>query len=488
MSELSRRVCPREEERAPSGNQSEMPGRSTDDVRGRHALRIRGATPASALPATPERARLPRARGATRPPALVLPRRLRGRDPPRARVRPRRRAPRSSRLRRRRRRRRPRLGLVRRRPRSSSWAQRSSSTRPTCAAPARRSPRRALSRSPPLATSSSAKRSGTHGFSSFRRSSRSRSSSAFCSGFDVLADVSLWTQSPNGIECIVSARHRRAVRAGASAPRRRRPFAGARVSRSSADRSCASIPVLRFGEAYAAIVGRLGSVEQDVADAYLTEAAAALSPVIERERLLEHSAAPRADARSRRPSAASCASASTCTTARSRTCSRSPADVQLLQQQVYPFILEDYREQAHGRFDDLSARLVELDRQLREIAHSLETKSVISPPARGDPPSRGRRLRGALRDSAPSSRSAATRTRSRRLSGSRSSGRSRRRSRTSASTRARRTCPCASARGGARSSSRSSTTGWASRSSVRSPRQRSAAGSASSASASAFAW
>jgi two-component system sensor histidine kinase DegS len=55
-------------------------------------------------------------------------------------------------------------------------------------------------------------------------------------------------------------------------------------------------------------------------------------------------------------------------------------DVQLLQKQVYPFILEDYREQAHGRFDDLSGRLVELDRQLREIAHSLETKSVISRP------------------------------------------------------------------------------------------------------------
>ena len=56
------------------------------------------------------------------------------------------------------------------------------------------------------------------------------------------------------------------------------------------------------------------------------------------------------------------------------------ADVRLLQQQVYPFVLEDYREQASGRFDDLSSRLVELDRQLREVAHSLETKSVISRP------------------------------------------------------------------------------------------------------------
>ena len=56
------------------------------------------------------------------------------------------------------------------------------------------------------------------------------------------------------------------------------------------------------------------------------------------------------------------------------------ADVRLLQEQVYPFVLEKHREQAAGRFDDLTARLVELDRDLREIAHSLETKSVISRP------------------------------------------------------------------------------------------------------------
>jgi signal transduction histidine kinase len=56
------------------------------------------------------------------------------------------------------------------------------------------------------------------------------------------------------------------------------------------------------------------------------------------------------------------------------------ADIRLLQEQIHPFVLEDHREQAHGRFDDLTARLVELDRELREIAHSLETKSVISRP------------------------------------------------------------------------------------------------------------
>ena len=56
------------------------------------------------------------------------------------------------------------------------------------------------------------------------------------------------------------------------------------------------------------------------------------------------------------------------------------AEVKLLQQQVYPFVLEEQRELAYGRFEDLTARLVDLDRHLREIAHSLETKSVLSRP------------------------------------------------------------------------------------------------------------
>jgi len=197
-------------------------------------------------------------------------------------------------------------------------------------------------------------------------------------GFDVLTDVSLWAQTPNGIQCVLNlgtdGRPPRRIRAEAKAALRRR----ARLSLLGGSQ-LRSIPVLRFGEAYAAVVGRLGSVEQHVADAYLTEAAAALSPVIERERLLEHSAAREqtlgasAERRLMRigfdlhdgPIQDVLALA---------------ADVRLLQQQVYPFVLEEYREQAHGRFDDLSARLVDLDRQLRELAHSLETKSVLSRP------------------------------------------------------------------------------------------------------------
>ena len=140
-----------------------------------------------------------------------------------------------------------------------------------------------------------------------------------------------------------------------------------------------STAVSRFGQPYAAVVGRLGAVDPDVADGFLAEAASALSPVIEREQLLEHSAE-----RERTLVAAS-----------ERRLMRLgfdlhdgpiqdvlalAADVRLLQQQVYPFVLEGYREQAFGRFDDLTSRLVELDRDLRELAHSLETKSVISRP------------------------------------------------------------------------------------------------------------
>src|SRR5687768_1083199 len=197
-------------------------------------------------------------------------------------------------------------------------------------------------------------------------------------GLDVLSDVTLWTRTVGGLECIVTlgaeTRPSRRTRAEAKATLRQR----SRLSLLGGSQ-LRSATILRFGESYAAVVGRVGSVEQSVADAYLLQAAAALSPIIEREHLLEYSAS------------------------RERTLIASAerrlmrlgfdlhdgpiqdvlalaADVRLLQQQVYPFVLEDYRDQAHGRFDDLSSRLVELDRQLREIAHSLETKSVISRP------------------------------------------------------------------------------------------------------------
>src|SRR4029079_1480784 len=174
-------------------------------------------------------------------------------------------------------------------------------------------------------------------------------------GLDVVSEVTLWTRTSTALDCIVTiggdARPSRRVRAEAKAALRGR----SRLSLLGGSQLRAA-PVLRFGEAYAAIVGRLGSVEQSVADAYLSETAAALSPCMARERLLEHSAA----------------GERTLIASAERRLMRLgfdlhdgpiqdvlalAGDVQLLQKQVYPFILEEYRQQAHGRLDDLLATL-----------------------------------------------------------------------------------------------------------------------------------
>jgi len=197
-------------------------------------------------------------------------------------------------------------------------------------------------------------------------------------GLDVLSKVSLWQKSASGLECILSlggeGEPSRRVRAEAKAVLRGR----SRLSLLGGSQlRAAAVP--RFSQPYAAIVGRAGAVEPAIADAFLREAASALSPVLEREHLLEHSSA--------REQALVAAS--------ERRLMRLgfdlhdgpiqdvlalAAEVRLLQQQVYPFVLEDHRELAYGRFEDLTARLVDLDRHLREVAHSLETKSVLSRP------------------------------------------------------------------------------------------------------------
>jgi signal transduction histidine kinase len=197
-------------------------------------------------------------------------------------------------------------------------------------------------------------------------------------GLDVVTEVTLWRRTAGGLECILalggSGDPSRRVRAEAKAVLRGR----SRLSLLGGS-ALHSAAVMRFGQPYAAVVGRLGSVTPGVGDAFLAEATAALSPVVEREQLLEHSTQRE----------------STLVGAVERRLMRLgfdlhdgpiqdvlalSADVRLLQKQVYPFVLEGYREQAYGRFDDLTARLVELDRELRELAHSLETKSVISRP------------------------------------------------------------------------------------------------------------
>ena len=136
--------------------------------------------------------------------------------------------------------------------------------------------------------------------------------------------------------------------------------------------------VRRFRTPCAAIVARvLEPVGR--ADAYLATSGAALSTIFERELLLERSAE------------------------REQTLVRASeqrlmrvgfdlhdgpiqdvlalgAEVTLLRDQIYPFILESHRERAAGRFDDMLARVTELDRHLRELSRSLESRSIVTRP------------------------------------------------------------------------------------------------------------
>ena len=137
--------------------------------------------------------------------------------------------------------------------------------------------------------------------------------------------------------------------------------------------------VRRFGEAAGAVVIRVyGDPRRDVS-AYLEAVASTLAPVLERELLLERDAA-------REKALVSVGE---------KRLMRLGFDLHdgpiqdvlalagetaRLRDQAYPFVLESHRELVYGRFEDMLARLTDIDRGLREIAHSLETKSIVSRP------------------------------------------------------------------------------------------------------------
>ena len=192
----------------------------------------------------------------------------------------------------------------------------------------------------------------------------------------VVVEVSLWHTIEGSVEPIVSvgegAESRRARATARSSLR-----GGGMLSMLGA-RSFRSALVRRFRTPCAAIVARVsGPVAR--ADAYLATAAAAMSVIYERELLLDRSAE------------------------RERLLVRAGeqrlmrigfdlhdgpiqdvlslgAEVTLLRDQVYPFITDTHRERAAGRFDDILSRVTELDRQLRELSRSLESRSIITRP------------------------------------------------------------------------------------------------------------
>ena len=194
----------------------------------------------------------------------------------------------------------------------------------------------------------------------------------------LLQGVSLWRRSPAGQpECVLQlgpGEVGRRTRSEARAVFRRR--SGLRLVGHAALRST---PVIRFNQVVGAIVAQGAGDERERAPAFLAATAAALGPVLERELLLD---------RSRARERTLVASAERRLMRLGFDLHDGPiqdvlalaADMTHLQQQLYPFVLESHRDLAFGRFDDLKARLSELDRALREIAHSLESKSIVSRP------------------------------------------------------------------------------------------------------------
>ncbi len=192
----------------------------------------------------------------------------------------------------------------------------------------------------------------------------------------VASEASLWRGEGGNLELVSSIGH------GAGS-RRARATARAALRRGSAltllgSRTLRSALVRRFAEPCAAVVARVaGPIEQ--VDAYLAVCSTALAPIFERELLLERSAE-----RER-----------LLVSAGEQRLMRigfdlhdGPiqdvlalgAEITHLRDQIYPFILDSHRERAAGRLDDLHGRVVELDRQLREISRSLESRSIISRP------------------------------------------------------------------------------------------------------------
>ena len=58
-------------------------------------------------------------------------------------------------------------------------------------------------------------------------------------------------------------------------------------------------------------------------------------------------------------------------------------DLRLLREQVLTLVGSDHRQPLVGRFGDLEAQLAELHQDLRDLAHSLEPRSLLQQPRPG---------------------------------------------------------------------------------------------------------
>ncbi len=195
---------------------------------------------------------------------------------------------------------------------------------------------------------------------------------------DIAGEASLWLRTPAGeVDCIFSIRTGPGDRQARSAAQH--AIVGRsrlRVVRATPYRA---EPVYRFGSATAAVVVRVhGDPGRDVR-AYLDAASSAMSPLLDRELLMErnlerlHAVLGAAEKRITRL-------AFDLHDGPVQDILALGSEVRQLGDDLDPFVLDSHRALARGRFVDLRARLVELDRNLRETAHSLESRTIVSRP------------------------------------------------------------------------------------------------------------
>jgi signal transduction histidine kinase len=196
--------------------------------------------------------------------------------------------------------------------------------------------------------------------------------------FAPISEVSLWTSDPNG-------RPRCMLLLGGGPPTRR-VHAAARAALETEEPLpnehgfIHAIPILRWGHPIAALVVRARPQERERALVFAEEATATLAYAIDRQGLLERSA----------EGARSLVETSERRLARLgldlhdgpiQELAAFAGDLHLMRRQLARVITpHEHGEIILGRVDDLEARLVELDRELRELAISAESSALMVKP------------------------------------------------------------------------------------------------------------
>jgi signal transduction histidine kinase len=197
-------------------------------------------------------------------------------------------------------------------------------------------------------------------------------------GLAPVSDASLWVDELGGARCVAAV-------GDAAETRRFRHIAGHTIAggqqpeQEDARTQITGVPILRWGRPVAAVVARSRPEQRARASVFLLECRAMLAPVLERDVLLDRSTSREQQlqqASERRllrlgfdlhdgPLQDVAALAS---------------DLRLAREQLSHSLTGRLRAILLGRFDDLGARLEEIDKTLRELSHSLESSRVGTNP------------------------------------------------------------------------------------------------------------